>query len=126
VPEPSRILIVDDDDDSRSFMKELLEGDGYVVSEAGDGSVALDLLTSAPAPALVILDLEMPVMSGRELIEAMKADATLVNLPVLVVSGSGRTVVPLGGPVVSVLTKPVAMGEFVGIVKTWVPPKASG
>jgi CheY-like chemotaxis protein len=125
VPEPSRILIVDDDEDSRSFMRELLEGDGYVVSEAGDGSVALDLLTSAPAPALVILDVEMPVMTGPELIEAMKADDTLANLPVLVLSGSGRSVVPLGAPVVSVLSKPVVMEEFVGIVKTYAAPGAS-
>jgi CheY-like chemotaxis protein len=107
VPNPSRILLVDDDDDGRSLVKEVLESDGYVVSEAQNGRVALELLTSALAPSLVIVDLEMPVMSGDELIDAMKRHEALARLPVLIVSGSGKTVIPMGEPVVGFLPKPL-------------------
>lgn len=114
---PSRILLVDDDDDGRSIVKELLEGDGYVVTEARNGSVALELLTNAPEPSLVILDLEMPVMSGDELIAAMKRHAALSELPVLIVSGSGKTVVPAGKPVVGFLPKPLDVDTLSAKVK---------
>ncbi|HVR21674.1 MAG TPA: response regulator, partial [Polyangiaceae bacterium] len=126
VPEPSRILIVDDDDDGRSFVKELLESDGYVVSEARDGRAALELLTSAPEPSLVILDLEMPVMSGAELLVAMKERERLARLPVLVVSGSGKMVIPLEEPVVGFLPKPVEGDELVGKVKACIASRTRG
>jgi len=118
VQQPSRILIVDDDHDGRSFVKELLESDGYVVSEAENGSVALELLTSSPAPSLVILDLEMPVMSGDELLDAMKERDALARLPVLIVSGSGKTVVPVGAPVVGFLPKPLDVDTLAAKVKS--------
>jgi two-component system, OmpR family, response regulator CpxR len=117
VPGPLHILIVDDDDDGRSFVRELLESDGYVVSEARDGRAALELLTSAPAPSLVILDLEMPVMSGAELLVAMKERKRLARLPVIIVSGSGKAVIPLEEPVVGFLPKPVELEALVGKVK---------
>jgi CheY-like chemotaxis protein len=117
VPEPCRILIVDDDDDGRSLVKELLEGDGYVVDEARDGGAALELLTTAPEPALVILDLEMPVMTGDEVLDAMKQHERLANLPVLVVSGSGRMIDLRRGSVVGFLTKPIDIDKFSKVVR---------
>lgn len=117
VAEPSRILIVDDDDDGRSLVKELLENDGYVVNEARDGGAALELLTTAPEPALVILDLEMPVMSGDEVLDAMRKHERLSQLPVLVVSGSGRMIDPRRGSVVGFLSKPIDVEMFAKVVR---------
>lgn len=117
MPKPSRILIVDDDDDGRSLVKELLESDGYVVHEARDGGAALELLTTAPEPALVILDLEMPVMTGDEVLEAMRKHERLANLPVLVVSGSGRMIDSRRSSVVGFLTKPIDIDRFSKLVR---------
>jgi CheY-like chemotaxis protein len=122
-------LIVDDDDDSRSLVKELLENEGYVVSEAENGRAALAVLTTGPAPALVIVDLEMPIMSGDELVDAMRRHDALARLPVLIVSGSGKTVVPVGDPVVGFLPKPIDFAAFSAKVRASVgvrtvrPPK---
>src|SRR5688572_14201485 len=82
-----QVLVVDDDDDDRSAMRDVLEDEGFVVFEARDGQKALDLMTSAVNPSLVILDLAMPVMSGGELVEVMKRYHRLSQVPVLVVSG---------------------------------------
>jgi two-component system response regulator CpxR len=117
VPAASRILVVDDDDDGRSLVKELLESDGYVVHEARDGGAALELLATVPEPALVILDLEMPVMSGGEVLDAMKKHERLARLPVLIVSGSGRMIDPRRGSVVGILTKPIDVDRFTKIVR---------
>jgi len=116
--EPSRILVVEDNDDSREVVKEYLETCGYVVSEASDGVAALDLLDKEPEPALVILDLDLPRMSGNELLAAMKERARLACLPVLIVSGSTKHAVPIGGSVVGFLPKPLQWSAFANRVRT--------
>ena len=62
--EKSVILIVDDDAESREVLSELLAREGYTVVCAENGRDALDYL-SRSIPSLIILDLMMPVMSGR-------------------------------------------------------------
>jgi CheY-like chemotaxis protein len=126
VPDPSRILIVDDDDDGRSLLKELLETDGYVVSEARDGSAALELLAQSPEPALVILDLEMPVMSGPEVVSAMRNSEQLARLPVLIVSGSAKAIVPAGAPVVGFVPKPINVDAIVAKVRSCIADRGAG
>jgi CheY-like chemotaxis protein len=62
-PARSAVLVVDDDQDTRTVVKLILEDQGYHVLEAKDGHNALDQLTDW-LPALVLLDLQMPVMDG--------------------------------------------------------------
>ncbi len=84
------ILVVDDHDDTRMLMRTRLEMDGYSVLEAENGKAALELLTAAgaPEPCIIVLDLEMPVMTGSELLAILKGDHRLAKIPVVVVSGS--------------------------------------
>jgi CheY-like chemotaxis protein len=117
VPQPPRILIVDDNEDGRQLMKELLEESGFVVSEAGDGGAALELLAAELEPALVVLDLEMPVMTGAELLSAMRQHEQLSRLPVVIVSGNAKSVVPKDASVVGVFSKPLLGNDFVATVK---------
>src|SRR6185503_6498162 len=116
VPALSRILVVDDDDDARALMKELLEGSGYAVSLARDGLAALELLTKKLDPSLVILDWEMPVMSGGELLSAMKADERLSRLAVLIVSGSVKSIACKDAAVVGFVPKPLDVDELISNV----------
>ena len=65
-----------------------LEMKGYQVEEAENGETALALLADKP-PLLVLLDLQMPVMNGREMLQRMRATTELKDVPVVIISGFG-------------------------------------
>jgi CheY-like chemotaxis protein len=79
-------MVVEDDAEVRALVAEVLEADGHSVVQAENGKAALDLLRAGPKPALILLDLMMPVLSGAELIEILQEDLALSTLPVVVVS----------------------------------------
>jgi CheY-like chemotaxis protein len=84
---PRSILVVEDDPELRGALADLLRLDGgYAVSEAENGIDALLFLRTAPAPDLVILDLDLPLMDGEELLAHIAADPALAGLPVVIVS----------------------------------------
>ena len=82
------ILVVDDDADFRIGLRMALELKGYQVEEASNGQEALTRLTEKP-PLLVLLDLQMPVMNGREMLQRMRAQPELKEVPVVIISGFG-------------------------------------
>lgn len=82
------ILVVDDDADFRTGLRLALEMKGYQVDEADNGEQALSKLAEKP-PLLVLLDLQMPVMNGREMLQRMRATAELKDVPVVIISGFG-------------------------------------
>src|SRR5438270_7126557 len=82
------ILIVDDDADFRIGLRTALEMKGYEVDEAANGEEALVTLSERP-PLLVLLDLQMPVMNGREMLQRMRATPELKEVPVVIISGFG-------------------------------------
>ena len=80
------ILVVEDDEDIRSAMIDVLESEGYHTESATNGQEALDLLKEIRKPCLVLLDMMMPIMNGREFLDRITEDSYLAPLPVLVVS----------------------------------------
>ncbi len=88
----------------RETLREIVELAGCSAITAENGSVAMTLLATQH-PCLVIIDLLMPVMSGTELIEAMKAQPHLATLPMLI-SSSAPERAPAGIPL---LSKPFEM-----------------
>ena len=82
-PGLKNVLIVEDDADARKLMRRLFEKEGWSVSEAENGSVALAAIESSP-PSLVLLDLMMPVMDGFEFIEQLRKRSTGRDIPVVV------------------------------------------
>ena len=120
------MLVVEDDADGREALRELLEECGFAVTEARDGKVALDHMTRGLEPALVVLDLLMPVMSGHELLQIMDSYERLSRLPVLVVSGSPKSEFACGGTVVGFVSKPLDRDEFVQAVTTCINARDRG
>jgi type IV pilus assembly protein PilB len=86
---PQRILVVDDDADARLLIRTLMEQEGFEVEEAQDGDRALKLLEGEPDVSMVILDLDMPGLDGREILNAIRGTVATAAVPVLVRTGVG-------------------------------------
>jgi CheY-like chemotaxis protein len=80
------VLVVDDEEPVRGFQRRVLETDGYQVLEATNGLEGLDLLAAGSAVNLLIADLDMPVLSGDEMVSRIRAIRP--DLPVLYVTGN--------------------------------------
>jgi len=85
-PEPGLVLVVDDSSVNRYMLAQHVASLGHRVTTAGDGLEALGLLESSPFD-LVLLDLMMPEMNGHEVLERMKGDLRLREIPVIMISG---------------------------------------
>jgi len=83
------ILIVEDDEEIRWTLRELLEFEGYHVECASNGKQGLELLPQLATPCLILLDLMMPVMDGWEFLKLKKQDVQLAPIPVVVVTALG-------------------------------------
>jgi two-component system, chemotaxis family, chemotaxis protein CheY len=112
------ILYVEDDAPLRETSCELLREEGFRVAEVGDGAAALAYLGQGHRPALVILDLQMPVMDGYEFIAHLRSDPRFADMPVLVVSAVAQSGI-LAGPdgVVAYLSKPFEIQALIGYVR---------
>jgi CheY-like chemotaxis protein len=80
------VLVVDDEEPVRGFQRRVLETDGYQVLEASNGLEGLDLLAAGTVVNLLIADLDMPVLSGDEMVSRIRAIRP--DLPVLYVTGN--------------------------------------
>jgi len=113
----SDVLIIDDDRPTRAAIRAALENAGFDVGEAENGRVALDALEAGASPDLLLLDLDMPVMDGYELLEHLRENPRLVGLPVVVVSAfeyDGRLLRSQG-----YVKKPLRADQVVAIARTW-------
>lgn len=75
------ILVADDDPVGRELIREILESQGYQVVEAGDGASALSAI-QAVLPDLVLLDIQMPILDGFGVIQALRREHRFQSLPV--------------------------------------------
>jgi CheY-like chemotaxis protein len=79
------ILVVDDDQDLRESLREILEEEGFETIGATNGKEAMDLLRTAgqPQPRLILLDIMMPVMTGLDVVDHLRKAAPFVWTPVV-------------------------------------------
>jgi adenylate cyclase len=83
--QPSSVLVVDDTEMNRDMLCSLLEADGHKSAVAENGRLALELLKAKPFD-LVLLDVMMPEMNGYQVLERLKSDSSLRDIPVIVLS----------------------------------------
>lgn len=81
-----KAIIVDDSRATRAIVKRALTGHGFEVVEAGDGKAALDEIDKAGTFDLAVVDWNMPVMNGYELIVAVRKRAELAGMPILMLT----------------------------------------
>jgi CheY-like chemotaxis protein len=106
------VLIVDDDEDYRAVLGDVLEGEGCTVYTAENGRRALDVLERIH-PDLLVIDLMMPVMNGWDFCAALEQNPRLADIPVVILSGVPRFR-PLGR--MRVLSKPVRLDTLVALL----------
>jgi CheY-like chemotaxis protein len=106
------VLIVEDEEDTRELLRQLLEERGYAVATARDGREAIALLSCTPSVCFVILDLAMPRMDGLAVLVAMANDPKLSAFPVCI-STSNTDQAPPGLPC---LSKPVDIARLYALV----------
>lgn len=81
----TRILVVDDEADLREMLEKLLTSRGYRVVTAANGAEAMEIV-SKDKPDLVVLDVLMPVMNGREVLKRLKGDPKFSDIPVIMLT----------------------------------------
>ncbi len=124
---PGRILVVDDNDALRENLAEALELEGYDVAVASDGQGALARLGENPDFAVVLLDLMMPGMDGREVLGRIRSDPRLASLRVVITTGHTGPRARAGVPADAFLTKPFGVRELLAAIRQVAPspPRAS-
>lgn len=111
------VLVVEDDPSVRGLLQTLLAAEGYEVVTASDGLAGLVKATTR-RPCLVLLDLMMPDLGGARVLEEMREDPALADVPVIVVTGK-LDAIPAMRDLLgeqNVFLKPFAVGELLGRV----------
>jgi DNA-binding response OmpR family regulator len=81
-------MVVEDDPALREFYRAALAAAGHYVEAVGDGGSALQLIDSGTMPATVVLDMGLPYVSGRDVLNELRAQPATCRIPVVVVSGT--------------------------------------
>ncbi len=112
------ILIVDDQVDAREALGEFLTMNGYMVASAGNGQAALDRISTwRTPPALILLDLMMPVMDGYTFLNRARQDDRTKDVPIIVTTADPSR----GAPgATTVLTKPIKLEKLLPLVRRFV------
>jgi CheY-like chemotaxis protein len=123
VSSTAQILIVEDDDDLREVVKDLLRDLGYNVATAVNGSDALQYLRTNRPPGLIVLDVMMPVMDGVEFCRRRLRDPALRSIPIFLFTARGQSIANVSA--VRVLRKPLVVDEFIDAIRSVVAPAAA-
>ncbi|MCP9495876.1 MAG: response regulator [Pyrinomonadaceae bacterium MAG19_C2-C3] len=121
------ILIVDDSDDIRSILAQMLEIDGYHVEQASDGTEALSTAERI-RPNLILMDLRMPMMNGIAATRQLHEHAETREIPVVIVSGLDSEMfrdAAFSVGCAAFLTKPFSTHELQDILKRLLPQHES-
>ena len=117
------VLIIDDDDDLREWVRETLREAGYPTLEAADGAAALDLLRAQSTPLVVLVDMMLPGLNGTKLLDIVAHNHHLaIANAYIVMTGRPRIAFPATWPVAKALDalsldKPFSAEDLLGAVE---------
>jgi CheY-like chemotaxis protein len=119
-----RILIAEDKASSRELLRTVLQSQGYAVYEAADGEEALQQARSE-VPDLILLDLQMPVRNGYQVLEELRRDARFAAIPIVAVTASamqGDREKALAAGFDGYLTKPLPLNSLRNAIQRLLAP----
>jgi two-component system cell cycle response regulator DivK len=118
-----RILVVEDQEDNRQILRDLLGNAGYELTEAENGLEALSAV-AAQRPDLILMDIQLPVMDGYEATRRIKADPATKEIPVIVVTSyalSGDEGKARAAGCDAYVTKPYSPRQLLAKVREFLP-----
>jgi two-component system chemotaxis response regulator CheY len=113
------VLVVEDDEDTASCVSEVLASAGFASHNAANGMAALSYLAEHPAPKLILLDLYMPIMDGRRMMQVLQSEPKWRRIPVVLLTAdpdAKRRAVELHAT--AYLKKPVHERDLLTMVDT--------
>jgi CheY-like chemotaxis protein len=119
------VLVVDDDDDIRETIAELLREEGYPVRSRSTGASALEEIRELHgSPCLVLLDMKMSGMSGAEVLATLRDEQRIPELPVVIISATRHASTETAGARMC-LHKPIALNTLLKVVERLSPDALS-
>ena len=118
-----RILVVEDQEDNRQILRDLLGSVGYEMIEAWDGEAGV-AAAKKERPDLVLMDIQLPLLDGYEATRRIKADPDLKNIPIIVVTSyalSGDDVKARAAGCDAYVTKPYSPRQLLAKIKEFLP-----
>src|SRR6185437_9948915 len=116
ISDQDEIMVVEDERESRDYLVQILQLEGFKVVAFGNGAEALNYLHQPACPCLIILDMRMPVMDGSEFRSSMLRDPRLAKIPVVVITAFEP---PMAASLAAlrVFRKPIDVGALLDTVR---------
>ncbi|WP_412057882.1 response regulator [Bartonella sp. DGB2] len=116
-----KVMIVEDNELNMKLFRDLVEASGYSTVETRNGLAALELARETN-PALILMDIQLPEVSGIDVIKQLKADATLKTIPVVAVTafamkGDEERIRTSGCE--EYMSKPISVPNFIAMIKRY-------
>ena len=118
-----RILVVEDQEDNRQILRDLLSSVGYEMTEAWDGEAGV-AAAKQQRPDLILMDIQLPLMDGYEATRRIKADPELKKIPIIVVTSyalSGDDSKAHDAGCDAYITKPYSPRQLLAKIKEFLP-----
>jgi two-component system cell cycle response regulator DivK len=114
-------LIIEDDEDLANIFAEALLGIGLEVENLTDGESARQRLAGGAAPFVILLDMHLPHVSGKELLQEIKNDPRFANTWLMITTADARLAEDFRDQVDFALIKPILFGQLRDLVKRLKP-----
>ena len=114
-----RILVIEDQEDNRAILRDLLSAAGFSTSEAPNGADGV-AKAEVEHPDLILMDIQMPVMDGYEATRRIKANPTTASIPVIAVTSyalSGDAAKARDAGCDGYVTKPFSPRQLLGVIR---------